>query len=407
MPDPETLDPKTLKTLETEKRSKSVDIGHNQTVVHHVIGPLVQSQEQKELRRDIKSTKNLPTDIMPEEQEHLIGIGADDMVDYTPAVLTTTVYNASIRNYGQPIPTPEEYAEGHETVHFDWDEYAIRPEDAAKLDQVAAYLVAHPTARIDITGHTDSSGNDAYNMRLSENRLNAVCAYLQNKGVPFLQMNDGAGQVATDFKGEKDLLVNTGDGVRLEENRRVEIKFVYDDPALQHRVIHNYYFNEESGDNRQFNAALRTPGPYINGRANFVFDEKITSPKHVSVDANNIYEQGFYILCDGEKQSVSALYSQKTQELLLLSNANDKISVQQPIAVIQLQSTDPIDPLRLKLSAIDMEGHEIPFNLQQDKSVFSAKIDLQTHGFVPHSQAQNRQNQTTNVPKTTMNGKLN
>ena len=72
------------------------------------------------------------------------------------------------------------------------------------------------SARITATGHTDTSGPEAYNMALSLRRANTVKDALVRDGVP-------ATAIAVVGRGEQGLLVQTADGVREPQNRRVEI----------------------------------------------------------------------------------------------------------------------------------------------------------------------------------------
>jgi len=72
--------------------------------------------------------------------------------------------------------------------------------------------------QITVTGHTDTVGSDAYNMRLSKRRAESVAAELEAKGIP-------SGEIALVAKGKRDLLVPTADGVREPQNRRVEIVY--------------------------------------------------------------------------------------------------------------------------------------------------------------------------------------
>ena len=65
-------------------------------------------------------------------------------------------------------------------------------------------------------GHTDTSGPEAYNMALSLRRANAVKDALVRNGVP-------AQAITVIGRGEQGLLVQTADGVREPQNRRVEI----------------------------------------------------------------------------------------------------------------------------------------------------------------------------------------
>src|ERR1700757_3444359 len=68
-------------------------------------------------------------------------------------------------------------------VHFAFNKYNIRPEDAAVLDEAAATLKQNPNVRVDVNGYTDSIGGADYNLRLSERRAGAVVDYLEKDGV--------------------------------------------------------------------------------------------------------------------------------------------------------------------------------------------------------------------------------
>jgi outer membrane protein OmpA-like peptidoglycan-associated protein len=69
-----------------------------------------------------------------------------------------------------------------------------------------------------VTGHTDTVGSDAYNMRLSLRRAESVAAELEKQGIKSSEIDIIA-------KGKKDLLVPTADGVREPQNRRVTILY--------------------------------------------------------------------------------------------------------------------------------------------------------------------------------------
>jgi len=72
------------------------------------------------------------------------------------------------------------------------------------------------TAAVTIVGHTDTSGSPKYNQRLSECRADAAKTNMVGKGVP-----DTA--ISTSGKGETELMVQTGDGVKEPQNRRATI----------------------------------------------------------------------------------------------------------------------------------------------------------------------------------------
>lgn len=68
-------------------------------------------------------------------------------------------------------------------VTFDTDSTVLKPGFTATLDQIAASLNKYPNSLVDVYGHTDSTGSDAYNQTLSENRARVVADYLVSRGV--------------------------------------------------------------------------------------------------------------------------------------------------------------------------------------------------------------------------------
>ena len=102
-------------------------------------------------------------------------------------------------------------------VFFDWDRSNLSPQALSTIQQhLADAFKTKGNARIMVTGHTDTSGPDGYNMALSLRRANAVKDALGD-GVP-------AAAIVTVGVGKAGpLLVQTADGVREPQNRRVEI----------------------------------------------------------------------------------------------------------------------------------------------------------------------------------------
>ncbi|MEY4054861.1 MAG: hypothetical protein RL519_196 [Pseudomonadota bacterium] len=111
-------------------------------------------------------------------------------------------------------------------VTFDVASYSLKPSFRTTLDQVADSLIKYPNSLIDVYGHTDSTGSDAYNQTLSENRARTVAGYLQSRGVP-------AARIRSQGFGETmPVADNTTEAGRMK-NRRVEIKIV---PVTQEDV---------------------------------------------------------------------------------------------------------------------------------------------------------------------------
>ncbi len=114
-----------------------------------------------------------------------------------------------------PPPPPPAAAPSY-MVFFDWDRSDLSAQARATIQQASNAWKAGGNPNITAIGHTDTSGPNDYNMALSLRRANAVKNVLIQDGVP-------AGSINTVGKGETDLLVQTGDGVREPQNRRVEI----------------------------------------------------------------------------------------------------------------------------------------------------------------------------------------
>ena len=115
-----------------------------------------------------------------------------------------------------PPPAPAAVAPPSFMVFFDWDRSNLSAQALGTVKQAADAYKAKGNARITATGHTDTSGPESYNMALSLRRANAVKDALIQNGVP-------ATAIAVVGRGEQGLLVQTGDGVREPQNRRVEI----------------------------------------------------------------------------------------------------------------------------------------------------------------------------------------
>jgi hypothetical protein len=113
-----------------------------------------------------------------------------------------------------PAPAPAEL--GEFLIWFDTNQSTLTPEGLRVVAQAAEAYKQRGAARITVTGHTDTVGSGAYNLRLSESRADTVANELIREGVPTTD-------IITIGRGEEDLLVPTADGVAEPRNRRVEI----------------------------------------------------------------------------------------------------------------------------------------------------------------------------------------
>jgi outer membrane protein OmpA-like peptidoglycan-associated protein len=101
-------------------------------------------------------------------------------------------------------------------VLFDTAKYTLRPAAREKLAKIAGILLAHPTLRLEVEGHTDSVGGDDYNQRLSEQRAATVRDYLVQNGI---SMNNVS---AIGFGKTRPIASNDTSAGR-QQNRRVEL----------------------------------------------------------------------------------------------------------------------------------------------------------------------------------------
>jgi len=102
-------------------------------------------------------------------------------------------------------------------VNFESSKAVLLDTSKTILDRVAVSLKEHPDVKVEIGGHCDSQGPEAYNLKLSTDRANAVRDYLISKGV-------AADQLVAVGYGESQPIADNGTKEGRAENRRVELK---------------------------------------------------------------------------------------------------------------------------------------------------------------------------------------
>jgi OmpA-OmpF porin, OOP family len=75
-----------------------------------------------------------------------------------------------------------------QTVFFATNKATIKPVSFGLLTEVAQAMKDNPTINVDVEGHTDSQGNDKFNLKLSQKRAESVKKFLVGKGVPSTRM---------------------------------------------------------------------------------------------------------------------------------------------------------------------------------------------------------------------------
>jgi iron complex outermembrane receptor protein len=227
----------------------SLDVSATYSVQSHVRGDntysptgIIQGYGLLNLRADWKSVYGLPLDVA------MFVTNATDKVYVTKNFALYNVFGVEALEYGEPrmigaqiryhfgpgeapaeapaayvpppavAPAPAPVA-GSYMVFFDFNKSDLTPEAISIVDQAAKNAGPAKATELTVTGHTDTVGSDAYNMRLSRRRAESVAAELEKDGIP-------SSEIAIVAKGKRDLLVPTKDGVREPQNRRVTI--VYD-----------------------------------------------------------------------------------------------------------------------------------------------------------------------------------
>lgn len=126
-----------------------------------------------------------------------------------------------------PTPVRERVTLDADTL-FDFDKAVLRPAGRAALDEFAVSAKSLDPEMIMATGYTDRFGTEAYNQRLSEQRVDAVKTYLVSQGID-------ANRIHTEGKGESQPITKAGEceGRKsvaviacLQPDRRVEIEVV-------------------------------------------------------------------------------------------------------------------------------------------------------------------------------------
>jgi OOP family OmpA-OmpF porin len=104
-------------------------------------------------------------------------------------------------------------------LFFDLNEYELKPESITELKEVVNFMNQNPTLRIEISGHTDASGTEAYNLQLSAKRAQAVADYLKQNQVSDKRF------VTKGYGSQQPLASNTTEENR-QLNRRIEFKIL-------------------------------------------------------------------------------------------------------------------------------------------------------------------------------------
>jgi len=154
------------------------------------------------------------------------GDGVMDSVDKCPTVYAQTpdgcppVAVAAPEPAPAPAPAPAAVPAGKpimtfEDVNFDFDKATLRPTAAAKIDKAVAY-VKETEGEFELKGYADSIGSEAYNLKLSQRRADAVRNAMIKQGAP-------ADRITAKGYGEASPAASNSTKAGRAQNRRVEL----------------------------------------------------------------------------------------------------------------------------------------------------------------------------------------
>ncbi len=172
------------------------------------------------------------------------GDGVFDGLDKCPG----TAVGLKVDVDGCPIEVTEKETELLDTgmirlqdVNFETGKADVLPDSHGTLDVVGQVLSKWPELKIEVGGHTDSRGGNSYNQKLSDDRANAVMAYLTAK-FPSLK----AEQFTAKGYGESKPLVPNNSPLNMAKNRRVE--FVVLNKDVLKREVERRKLLQKSGN---------------------------------------------------------------------------------------------------------------------------------------------------------------
>ncbi|WP_142784708.1 OmpA family protein [Changchengzhania lutea] len=146
------------------------------------------------------------------------GDGVLDKDDECPTVKGTVANNGCPEISDEVQKTLNAYAK---TILFDLNKASIKSQSEPVLKDIIGILKEYPNSKFTVEGHTDSSGSDAYNLKLSDARAISVKEYLVENGIDEFRLS------AMGFGEEKPIDTNKTRAGRAN-NRRVEINLAKD-----------------------------------------------------------------------------------------------------------------------------------------------------------------------------------
>ncbi|MFC5045435.1 OmpA family protein [Aquimarina hainanensis] len=137
--------------------------------------------------------------------------------------IESEIPGAEVTRVGEGIDVVFDETSG---VYFDTNKHNINAKSKETLNKLIGIFKEYPDTNIVVEGHTDSSGNDAYNMTLSEKRAKSVTNYLISQGL-------SAGRFTTYWHGETQPKYDNATAEGRAKNRRVELGIVANEKMIE------------------------------------------------------------------------------------------------------------------------------------------------------------------------------
>lgn len=152
----------------------------------------------------------------------VVGNVIGNKMDKQAKEIKETLPGAEVERVGEGIKVTM----SESIVNFAFDSSNLTTPAKANLDKLATVLINNPDTNINIYGHTDSTGTDAYNQGLSERRAAAVKSYLISKGV-------NSSRMFTMGIGESEPVADNSTDAGRAQNRRVEFAITANEDMIK------------------------------------------------------------------------------------------------------------------------------------------------------------------------------
>lgn len=167
----------------------------------------------------IDPTDGQATIVVNEGKEYLIYITKDGHLFESKHINLKNRDKALVNSAGEIWLRPIEVSQSKilENIYFDYDDYRIMTKSHTELNRLVAFLQSNPSIHIELEGHTDHMGSDAYNKQLSIKRAQTIYDYLIQAGIE-------VGRLTYQGYGKTQPLVENTSPENQQLNRRVAFR---------------------------------------------------------------------------------------------------------------------------------------------------------------------------------------